>query len=77
MMHMAVRHTNADGIFTKASHPPRLFVPGMDGPPLKPETAGLADATVKQLSTLILLENLMIVTELFWQVTTYCILDKL
>ena len=54
MMHMAVRHTNTDGIFTKASHPPGPFVLGIDGPPLKSETAGLADATVKQLSTLIL-----------------------
>ena len=44
MMHMAVRHTNADGIFTKASHPPGPFVPGIDGPPLKSETAGLADS---------------------------------
>ena len=48
MMHMAVRHSNADGIFTKASHPPGPFVPGIDSPPLKSETAGLADATVKK-----------------------------
>ena len=54
MMHMAVRHTNADGFFTKALHPAGPFVPGIDGLPLKSETADLADATAKQLSTLIL-----------------------
>ena len=55
-MHMAVRHMNADDIFTRhhASSPPGPFVPGIDGPSLKSERAGLADATVKQLSTLIL-----------------------
>ena len=52
MMHMAVRHTNTDGIFTKASYPPGPFVPGINGSPLKSERAGLADATVKQFSTL-------------------------
>ena len=46
MMYMVIRHTNADGIFTKASHPPGPFVPETDGPPQKSETAGLADATV-------------------------------
>ena len=44
MMHMAVRHTNADGIFTKASHSPGPFVPGIDGPPLKSETGKMQKA---------------------------------